>query len=705
MTSDTVNEEIELEINNFSDRIEDQDILLATLDNIQPNAGDEKKQDNVEEMTSIPPLSDFVGEKPNLEIKTEISTPSANVQSFSANFLEGTNLNYSQLSLLQDFEGSMYSRLNSATAIENFGGYLFDSYIKGFDQNIDLNFSSNIYVPNGRANKGALQISADTKPNIIEGSDGNDVLYGTSGNDIIRGNSFSAVTPVNITHTILNPTPVAGDLFARNVSISGNYTIVPAHRDDTGAVDSGAVYIFDITTGGLVHTLNNPTASANDFFGFSVSIDGNFAIVGALGDDDGGTFNAGAAYIYDVTTGALLHTLNNPTPEIGDFYGRGVAITGNYAIVGAYQDNTGATDAGSIYIYDVTTGALLHTLNNPTPVVNDRFGYTVAIEGNYAIVGAHLDDSGAIDSGVAYIYDVTTGTLLHTLNNPSPGTNDFFGLKVAIDTNFAVVGVYNDDGAANDSGSVYVFDITTGALVLTIENPIPAPNDGFGASVAIDGNYVVVGANGDDTEASDSGSVYIFDVTTGNLVFTLNNPTPIAGGGFGRSVAIDGGNLVVGANNDDMGAANEGIVYTFQIDFDDADTLIGGDGDDILYGLEGADILYGDDGFDRLFGGENSDRFVLEAASVFNDVDRIEDFNLDEQDVIDISDVLVGYDRGISDINDFVRFIDSGADTTMEIDADGAVGGANFQAAALIVGGAGLTQLNLETSGQLDGVV
>lgn len=104
-------------------------------------------------------------------------------------------------------------------------------------------------------------------------------------------------------------------------------------------------------------------------------------------------------------TGSLLWALNNPTPVNSDQFGWSVSISGNHAIVSAYQDDTGASDAGSAYIYDVTTGSLLWTLNNPTPATSDRFGYSVAISGNYAIVGAWGDEAGAGDSGAAYIYN------------------------------------------------------------------------------------------------------------------------------------------------------------------------------------------------------------------------------------------------------------------------------------------------------------
>ena len=97
----------------------------------------------------------------------------------------------------------------------------------------------------------------------------------------------------------------------------------------------------------------------------------------------------------EITLGGLLHTLDNPNPystSTSDNFGRVVAISGNYAIAGAYlEDDAGGTSSGKAYIFSTSTGALLHTLDNPTAYgtsANDRFGYSVAISESYAIVGA-----------------------------------------------------------------------------------------------------------------------------------------------------------------------------------------------------------------------------------------------------------------------------------------------------------------------------
>jgi len=333
--------------------------------------------------------------------------------------------------------------------------------------------------------------------------------------------------------TLNNPNPYGtsdSDYFGYSVAISGNYAIVSAiQEDDASGNDSGKVYIFEVSTGTLLHTLNNPNAygtSLNDNFGRSIAISGNYAIVGAYFEDDAGGTSSGKAYIFEVSTGALLHTLNNPNAygtSASDQFGISVAISGNYAIVGANaEDEASGTGSGKAYIFDVSTGNLVSTLNNPNPYgtsLDDYFGSSVAISGNYAIVGAIEDDASGINSGKAYIFEVSTGNLLHTLNNPNPystSAGDAFGKYVDISGNYAIVGAYQEDDAGTDSGKVYIYDVTTGTLLRTLNNPNAygtSSSDYFGSAVAISGNYAIVSAYiEDDAGVTNSGKAYIFNL-------------------------------------------------------------------------------------------------------------------------------------------------------------------------------------------------
>jgi phospholipase/lecithinase/hemolysin len=325
--------------------------------------------------------------------------------------------------------------------------------------------------------------------------------------------STSPIAPFSLLHTLDNPDPYSGsgsDAFGNSVAITDNYTIVAAvNEDDSGGNESGKAYIFDTSTGNLLHTLDNPNefdTSDGDKFGSAVDISDNYAIVGAEAEDDSGGNESGKAYIFDPSTGNLLHTLDNPN-EFGtsdnDRFGDAVAISNNYAIVGArLEDDSGDNNSGKAYIFDPSTGNLLHTLDNPNAFGTsdgDSFGESVAISDNYAIVGAQYeDDSGGTSSGKAYIFDPSTGNLLHTLDNPNEfGTsdNDRFGDAVAISNNYAIVGaLLEDDSGGTSSGKAYIFDPSTGNLLHTLDNPNAfgtSDGDRFGRRLAASNNYFV----------------------------------------------------------------------------------------------------------------------------------------------------------------------------------------------------------------------
>ena len=295
---------------------------------------------------------------------------------------------------------------------------------------------------------------------------------------------------VTLLHTLDNPNAygtVDDDNFGWSVAISGNFAIVGVYlEDDADGTTSGKAYIYNVTTGALVHTLDNPNAfgtSAGDNFGVSVAIGGNNAIVGASEEDDADGTSSGKAYIFNVTTGALVHTLDNPNDfgtSAGDrFSWLSLAIDGDYAAVGAFrEDHTvyGST-AGRVYIFNVTTGALVHTLEDPKTYTGygSAFGSSVSISGNLLVTSAATSATNAgtlfSEVGTAWVFDVTTGALLHTIDSPhvSLGAGEYFGNNLAISGNQIIVGAYNTNDTPVDpafpstsdgSGKAYIFQIT-----------------------------------------------------------------------------------------------------------------------------------------------------------------------------------------------------------------------------------------------------
>ncbi|MEE8154057.1 MAG: hypothetical protein V3T53_03740 [Phycisphaerales bacterium] len=140
--------------------------------------------------------------------------------------------------------------------------------------------------------------------------------------------------------------------------------------------------------------------------------------------------------------------------------------------------------------------------------VFDQFGYSVAINGDIAIVGAFHDDNS---SGSTYLFDIATGkqTAKRLADDGAPG--DHFGWSVAISGNTAVVGAKFDDENGNNSGSAYLFDTTTGDQLFKLLPEDGALTDEFGISVAISGTIAVVGAWRHADNGVNSGSAYLFD--------------------------------------------------------------------------------------------------------------------------------------------------------------------------------------------------
>jgi len=388
-----------------------------------------------------------------------------------------------------------------------------------------------------------------------------------------------------LTFTLDNPDvygSAVNDFFGGAVAIDGNNCIVGAiGEDDIEGNNSGKAYIFNVTTGALIHTLDNPNpigASSSDFFGKRVAISGNNCVVTAPSEDVGGS-GSGIAYIFNVTTGALLQTINNPNSFdafSGDNFGESASISGNNVIVGApNEDDAVGGSTGIAYIFNVTTGALLQTLDNPTPSAADTFGDAVSISGNNCIVGARRDDADGNNSGKAYIFNVTTGALIHTLDNPSGfGTNldDNFGNAVSIDGNNCIVGAEGEDETgSSQAGKVYVFNVTTGALIQTIDAPT---GDNYlakmGDELDLSGDKCILSRNPYTYYATnDAQQAFVFDINTGALLLTIDNPNPEGspeGDTFSTGVGIDGDNVIVGApNEDEPGENNSGKAYLYTI--------------------------------------------------------------------------------------------------------------------------------------------
>ena len=161
------------------------------------------------------------------------------------------------------------------------------------------------------------------------------------------------------------PEAGAGDSFGVSVAVSGDTVVVGANREDLAGASAGAAYVFQRDQGsadnwGELTKLAASDAEAGDFFGSGVAVDGDTAIVGAFREDDGGN-NAGAAYVFARSQGGPdnwgeLKKLTASDAQAGDFFGLRVAVSGDSAIVGAYHEDAGGIDAGAAYLFESLAG-------------------------------------------------------------------------------------------------------------------------------------------------------------------------------------------------------------------------------------------------------------------------------------------------------------------------------------------------------------
>ena len=351
------------------------------------------------------------------------------------------------------------------------------------------------------------------------------------------------------------------DYFGSAVSISENYMIVGATGDDDKGFSSGSAYIFERQGNNWVQQdkLIAPDGSPFSKFGTSLAISEDYAVVGAPLRSS----NTGSAYIFQ-HQGNNWTFLQKPIPLDGysSKFGCSVSIDGDYAIIGKLNSAYVFINSEYEWIQQAKLNA-----NDQGP--NDGFGYSVSISGDYAIIGAFCSNSYR---GSAYIFkrQGTNWTQQAKLVGSDSSMNDYFGYCVAISGDHAIIGAYLDDDQMQNRGSAYIFERqgdnwTEQAKLIALDG---TTEDNFGKSVSISGNTALIGAPGDYITANNEGSAYIFKYENNNWMqqAKLTESEGRAEDYFGSTVSISGSYAIIGAyGNDDKGESS-GSAYIYNID-------------------------------------------------------------------------------------------------------------------------------------------
>ena len=256
----------------------------------------------------------------------------------------------------------------------------------------------------------------------------------------------------------------AGDEFGHSVVLAGDTALIGAHLDDDNGKDSGSAYVFtrDGSQWNQQVKLTASDGAEYDFFGNSLSLSGERALIGAKGDDDNGS-HAGAAYVFmnDGSVWSEETKLKASDGAATDAFGASVALDGDTALVGASWND----DNGSAYVFERSGESWSERakLTASDGMRSDELGYAVALEGDTALVGARQDtNANGFVAGAAYVFTSSGAAWAEQAKLiASEGQSaDFFGTSVSLSGTTAVAGVPGGDGHNSDSGVAFVFVMT-----------------------------------------------------------------------------------------------------------------------------------------------------------------------------------------------------------------------------------------------------
>jgi Ca2+-binding RTX toxin-like protein len=576
-------------------------------------------------------------------------------------------------------------------------------------ENLILTGSSNI---NGTGNSLVNVITANSGNNTLDGGAGADSLIGGSGDDTYIvddvGDSISESGGTDTIQASLNWTlatdlenlTLSGSSGIHGTGNSGNNTIT----GNTGANSLSGADGADLLSGGsAVDTLNG--GNGNDTLDGGA---GNDTMDGGSGDDvyivdsasDSIADSSGIDTVQSSVTYTLAAGLENLTLTGTTISGIGNSAA-NY-MVGSASVNT-LTGLGDNDTLDGGAGA--DSLVGGTG--DDVYYVSVTTENVIELSGEGTDT--AIANVTGYVLDAYVENLILSGTVANGSGNGENNVITGNSANNSVSGLLGNDtymlgSGGNDTINETINGGGTDTLWITGGTTI---ND---VTASTSGNNDIISYNGGSdqvtlTNVNTANSQYYIETIRfddGFFTTLMDNNTWTSGtSGADTLTGNSSHNVIIGKAGADTldGAGGDDDIHGGS----DNDVLKGGSGTDLLHGGTGNDSLYGQDGLDTMFGGTGLDTFVFEAATAYNNIDVIQDFNvLTDDDVLDLRDLLSGYSPGSHLLTDFVKVEDSGSDSIVSIDRDGTGSTYGWNQVATLKGITGLTdEATLVSGGNL----
>ena len=346
--------------------------------------------------------------------------------------------------------------------------------------------------------------------------------------------------------------------FGVSVVVHGDTAMIGAQQAMIdGNEGQGAVYVFQRSNGVWRRTqkLVANAGQAFDLFGDAIAFNATTALIGAYGTAVNDNFSQGAVYVFTLVDGSWTQAqeITVADGQMFDNFGYSIGLSGTTAIIGADGAQVGDNGfQGTAYVFDGASGTWTQTqkLTAGDGGIGDIFGYSVALDGNRAMIGAYANNQY---QGAVYVYALDNGSWTQTqklvAGDGSPNT--YFGYATALSGSTLLVGAWGANPNGNDmQGSAYVFTESNGSWtqVQQLFASDAAPHDKFGHSVALQGTTALIGADGWSNSTA-QGAVYAFDATSGVFVQTQRL---VASDGapsyqFGLPVTLDGTTALVGS--------------------------------------------------------------------------------------------------------------------------------------------------------------
>jgi hypothetical protein len=336
-------------------------------------------------------------------------------------------------------------------------------------------------------------------------------------------------------------------------------------------------------------------ATAQDSFGSAAALSGAFALVGAELDDLALRTDAGSAYLFERDAAGVWvqrAKLTAADRATGDHFGTAVALGAERALVGADGDDDQGNFSGSAYVFERNaSGAWLQVakLLPGDGAAFDIFGDSVALSGDRALVGAPGNSGFGAAAGAAYVFERHAGgTWVQTakLGARDAAPQSFFGARLTLAGERALIGAFADDHLASDAGAAYLFELGPAPLGAAVSGGTPgqfmrpptwrqvaklsasdaSAGAAFGCAVALAGDRALIGAFGDDERGTDAGAGYLFERASDGAWLQrakLLAPLGAAGDVFGANVALTGQRALVAAVHDDDLGPDAGSVHVF----------------------------------------------------------------------------------------------------------------------------------------------